>query len=189
MSAVAKLVYSMITSLDGFTTDSAGTIEWGRPEPEMFEYINEFERGFGAYLYGRRMYETMVFWETFDEPDEPVITEFARIWRAAHKVVYSTTLERTSSANTMVERTFDPDAVRQMVRASDADLTIAGPELARLAFAAGLIDEAHMFVTPITLGGGTPAYPTDLRVEFELLDTHVFDSGALHLHYRVKDGS
>jgi dihydrofolate reductase len=185
VSAMAKLVYSMITSLDGYVNDTDGNIEWGRPDPEMFEYINELERGFGTYLYGRRIYETMIFWETFDEPDDLLITDFARIWRAADKVVYSTSLEGTSSANTRIERTFDAEAVRRMKDTSERDITIAGPELAGHAFAAGLIDEAHMFVTPVTVGGGSPAYPRGLRVNFELLGSHVFEIGVVHLHYQV----
>jgi dihydrofolate reductase len=183
---MAKLVYSMITSLDGYVTDESGSFDWATPDAETFTFINDLERSTGTVLYGRRMYETMVFWETFDgSEDEPYGQDFADIWRAQDKIVYSTTLAEVSSDRTRIERSFVPDAIQRMKDSSDRDLSISGPHLASQAIEAGLVDEMHLFVAPITVGGGTPAHPGDAFTNLELLDVDRFESGVVHLHYRL----
>jgi dihydrofolate reductase len=184
---VAKLVYSAITSLDGYTTDDDGNVDWAEPDPEVFTFINDLERGLGTYLYGRRMYEAMVYWEALeaDEEHPPWVKEFADIWRAADKVVYSRTLESASGPRTRIERAFDPAAVQMMKETGGHDMSVGGPELASHAMAAGLVDEVHLFLTPVTLGGGTPALPTRFRANLELKGLNRFASGLVHLHYRI----
>ena len=184
---MAKLVYSAIMSLDGYTADDNGNFDWGAPDPEVFTFINDLERGFGTYLYGRRMYETMVYWETFDaaEDQPPYVRDFAGIWRAAAKVVYSRTLEVVSSARTRIERAFDPGAVLRMKETAGHDISVGGPDLASQAMAAGLIDEMHLFVTPVTVGGGTPALPDHFHSNLELLRVDSFVGGVVHLQYRT----
>jgi len=188
MLTVAKLIYSAITSLDGYVADRNGNFDWAEPDEEVHSFVNDLERLAGTYLYGRRMYEVMVFWETAhtmaDQP--PFIRDFAEIWQAADKVVYSRTLETVSSARTRIEREFDPQAVRQMKARAGTDITVGGPELAAHAIKAGLVDEYHLFITPIVVGGGKPALPNDLRVKLELLDERRFAGGVVHLHYRTR---
>jgi len=182
---VAKLTYSAITSLDGYYSDQDGDFDWAMPDAEVFQFINDMERDVGTYLYGRQMYETMVYWETFEgTDDEPIDTDFAQLWRAADKVVYSTTLDRASSAKTRIERAFLPDEVRRLKESSDRDLSIGGPHLASQAIEAGLVDEMHLFITPITVGGGTAAHPGESRSNLELLSVNRFESGVVHPHYR-----
>jgi dihydrofolate reductase len=183
---MAKLVYSMITSLDGYISDVDGNIEWGAPDDEVAEFVNDMERGVATVLYGRRMYETMVFWETFEgSADEPVAQDFADIWRSQDKIVFSTTLAEPSSAKTRIERTFVPDEVLRMKQSSGTDLSIAGPHIASQAIEAGLVDEMHLFIAPVTLGGGAPAHPGEVLTDLELLDVNRFESGFLHLHYAL----
>ena len=183
---MAKLVYSAITSLDGYTADAAGDIDWGAPDPEVHAYINELERGIGTHLYGRRMYEAMVTWETLDASDaQPAVRDFAGIWRDAAKVVYSSTLGGASSARTRIERSFDPGAVRRMKETAGHDLSVGGLHLAGQAMAAGLVEELHLFLTPVTLGGGTRALPDHVRADLELLWVERFGSGVVHLHYHI----
>jgi dihydrofolate reductase len=184
---MAKLVYSAITSLDGYTADETGDFGWGAPDAEVLTFINDLERGFGTHLYGRRMYEVMLYWETFDAAaEEPGCQrDFADIWVAADKVIYSRTLGAAASKRTRIERDFDPDAVRQMKQAAVGDLSVGGPNLAAQAMAAGLVDEVHLFVTPVTLGGGTPALPANFRSELDLLRVNSFRDGVVHLHYRM----
>ncbi|HEY3843258.1 MAG TPA: dihydrofolate reductase family protein [Acidimicrobiales bacterium] len=184
---MAKLVYSTIMSLDGYTEDDDGNFGWGAPDPEVFDCINDLERGFGAYLYGRRMYETMVYWETVEAADDQpqYFRDFTDIWRSAAKVVYSTTLERASSARTRIERVFDPDAVQRMKETAGHDLSVGGPDLAGQAMAAGLVDEIHLFMNPLSVGGGKPALPHKFRADLELLQVDRFSSGVVHLHYRT----
>jgi dihydrofolate reductase len=184
---MAKLVYSAITSLDGYTADDNGNIEWSAPDAEVLAFINDLERGFGTYLYGRRMYETMVYWETLDAGGDqpPAVRDFAGIWRAAAKVVYSRTLGAVSSARTRIERAFDPGAVLRMKETEGKDVSVGGPDLASQAMAAGLIDEMHLFLTPVTVGGGTPALPDHFRSNFELQRVDRFVGGVVHLHYRT----
>ena len=182
---MAKLIYSAITSLDGYVADEDGNFEWAAPDEEVHAFVNELERPIGTHLYGRRMYEVMTAWETMQTVDEPpVMKDFAEIWQAANKIVYSTTLDAVSSARTRIERNFDADAVRQLKAASDSDLSIGGPGLAAHAIEAGLVDEYHLFLAPVVVGGGTQALPDGLRLSLELLDERRFDSGFVHLHYR-----
>jgi len=184
---MAKLVFSTIMSLDGYTADDHGNFDWGAPDPEVFTFINDLERGFGSHLYGRRMYEAMVYWETFDaaEDQPPFLRDFVGTWRAATKVVYSRTLEVVSSARTRIERAFDPETVLRMKETAGYDISVGGPDLASQAMAAGLVDEMHLFVTPVTVGGGTAALPAYLRSNLELLGVDRFVGGVVHLQYRI----
>ncbi len=184
---MAKLVYSAIVSLDGYTADDNGNFDWAAPDPEVHTFVNDLERGVGTYLYGRRMYETMVYWETFGvaEDQPPCVRDFAGIWRAAAKVVYSTTLGVVSSARTRIERAFDPGAVLRMKETAGHDISVGGADLAGQAMAAGLIDEVHLFLTPVTVGGGTPALPRQFRSNLELLRVNSFVGGVVHLNYRT----
>jgi dihydrofolate reductase len=184
---VAKLIYSAIASLDGYVEDRGGGFEWAAPDEEVHAFINDLERPIGTYLYGRRMYETMTYWETAGGDDDrtAVTRDFAEIWRAADKIVYSRTLETPSSGRTRVERVFDPPAVRRLKGSAGRDLTIGGAELAGHALAAGLVDECHLYLHPIVVGGGKPALPQALRLRLELRDERRFRSGVVHLRYRV----
>jgi dihydrofolate reductase len=182
---MAKLIYSAIASLDGYVADEDGNFDWAEPDEEVHTSVNELERRVGTYLYGRRMYEVLVAWETVDLADQPpFIRDYAEIWRAADKIVYSTTLQAVSSARTRIERAFDPEAVRQMKASAERDLSVGGPHLAARAIEAGLVDEFHLFLTPIVVGGGTRALPDDVRVQLLLLDERRFGNGVVHLHYR-----
>ena len=185
---MAKLIYSAITSLDGYTADEDRNFDWAAPDEEVHTFVNDLERPVGTYLYGRRMYEVMAPWET--EPtladQSRVMGEFAELWQAADKVVYSKTLETPSTASTRIERDFDPEAVRQMKARAGRDISVGGPELAAHAIKAGLVDEWHLFVTPIVVGGGKRSLPDDVRVKLELLDERRFEGGVVHLHYRTR---
>jgi dihydrofolate reductase len=185
---MANLIYSAITSLDGYVADENGNFDWAAPDEEVHGFVNELERQVGTYLYGRRIYETMVYWETAHTlPDQPpVMEDFAQIWQAADKIVYSRTLETVSSARTRIERDFDPEAVRQLKASGGRDISVGGPDLAAQAIKAGLVDEYHLFLTPIVVGGGKPSLPDQVRVKLELLDERRFGSGVVHLHYRTK---
>ena len=177
------LIYSMIASLDGYVEDESGNFHWAAPDEEVHAFVNELERPIGTFLYGRRMYETMVAWETMDD-EHPVMRDFAELWRAADKIVYSRSLESASSARTRIERDFDADAVRQLKEAAQADIGIGGPELAGQAIAAGLVDECHLILVPVLVGGGKRAFPDGVRVDLELLDERSFAGGAVYLRYR-----
>jgi dihydrofolate reductase len=181
---VAKLIYSAIASLDGYVADEDGKFDWAAPGEEVHSFINDLERPVGTYLYGRRMYEVMAVWETLAD-DAPAMRDFAEIWRAADKVVYSRTLEAVSIARTRLERDFDPEAIRQLKSAAARDIGVGGSELAGQAIRAGLVDEIQLFLTPILVGGGTPALPNDVRVKLELLDESRFADGVVYLHYRA----
>jgi dihydrofolate reductase len=184
---MAKLICAAITSLDGYIADEHGNFDWGAPDSEVHAFVNDLERPIGTYLYGRRLYEVMVFWETaLAQPNQsPPVLDYAKLWQAADKIVYSTTLETASSARTRIERRFDPHAVQAMKDAADRDLTVGGPALAAHAFRAGLVDEVHLFVSPITVGGGNPFLPARLRLDLQLLDERRFDNGVVYLQYRV----
>jgi dihydrofolate reductase len=183
---LAKLIYSAIASLDGYVEDSEGRFDWGRPDEEVHAFVNDLERPIGTYLYGRRMYETMVFWETASTEDEPAaFRDYAELWRASEKIVYSRTLQTAPSARTRIEREFDPDAVRRLKQSSEADVSVGGAELAGRAFGAGLVDECHLFLCPIAVGGGKRALADGVRAELELLGERRFGNGFVHLHYRV----
>lgn len=183
---MAKLIYSAITSLDGYVADEHGRFDWSAPDEEVHAFVNELERSVGTYLYGRRMYEVMVPWENPDTfvDEAPVIREYAALWQAADKVVYSTTLEAVSSSRTRIERAFDPDVIREM-KSGARDLSVGGPELAAQAIEAGLVDELHLFLSPIVVGGGTPSLPDGMRLELELLSERRFGNGVVQLHYRA----
>jgi dihydrofolate reductase len=183
---VAKLSYSMLASLVGYVEDADGNFDWAAPDEEVHSFVNELERPIGTYLYGRRMYETMVYWESPPADQPPVEQQYSEIWQAANKVVYSKTLETVSSARTQIERSFDPEAVRQLKAQSGADISVGGPELAAQALEAGLVDELHLFLAPIVVGGGKQALPDGVRQELELLDERRFAGGVVHLHYGTK---
>jgi dihydrofolate reductase len=185
---MAKLIYSAITSLDGYIADQDGKFDWAMPDEEVHAFVNDLERPVGTYLYGRRMYEVMVAWEDADllADQRPVMRDFAAIWQAADKVVYSRSLETASSARTRIERDFDPGAVRQMKAAAGADLTVGGPDLAAQALEAGLVDECHLVLAPIVVGGGTQSLPDNVRVRLELLDERRFGNGMVFLRYRTR---
>jgi dihydrofolate reductase len=184
---VAELIYSAIASLDGYVADEDGNFDWAEPDEEVHGFVNDVERPVGAYLYGRRMYEVMVAWETMDVADQPpFVRDFAELWRAADKIVYSKTLERVRSARTRIERDFDPEAVRRLKETSERDLSVGGPGLAAQALAAGLVDECHFFVAPVVVGAGTRSLPDGLRLDLELLDERRFGSGVVYLRYRLR---
>ena len=184
---MGKLIYTAIASLDGYVADEEGKFDWGEPDEEVHTFVNDLERPVGTYLYGRRMYEVMLAWETWDVADEPPsIQDFAEIWRAADKIVYSTTLEAVSSARTRIERDFDLEAVRELKAAAERDLAVGGPVLAAHAFRAGLVDECHFFVAPVVVGGGKRCLPDHVRLELELLDERRFSNGMVHLRYRTR---
>ncbi len=181
---MAKLIYAAIASLDGYVEDEEGRFDWAAPDEEVHAFVNDLERPIGTYLYGRRMYETMVYWETDDDSDA-VARDYASIWRSAEKVVFSRTLQTPSSAKTRVEPSFDPEAIRVLKETSQADLTVGGAELAGQAIAAGLVDECRLLVVPVLVGSGKRALPEDVRAQLKLLDQRRFRSGVVHLHYRV----
>jgi dihydrofolate reductase len=181
---MANLIYTAIMSLDGYVADESGNFDWAEPDEEVHTLVNDLERPIGTYLYGRRLYEVMVAWETITD-ELPFIKDYAEIWRAADKVVFSKTLETVSSQRTRIERNFDPEAIRAMKAAADRDISVGGPELAGQALRAGLIDEIGLFLAPIVVGGGTWALPDGARVKLELLDERRFDNGVVHLHYRT----
>ena len=181
------LTYSAITSLDGYVADRDGRWDWSVPDEEVHAAVNDQERSVGTYLLGRRMYEVLVAWETMPTEGEPAaIGDYAGIWRAMDKVVYSGTLAGVSSARTRIERSFDPEAVRALVAAAPADVSIGGPTLAAQALRAGLVAEIRLFVSPAVVGGGTAALPDDLRLDLDLLDTRRFANGVVHLRYAVR---
>jgi len=185
---MAKLIYSGITSLNGYVADENGNFDWSVPDEEVHTFVNDLERPIGTYLYGRRMYEEMVYWETAHTlADQPAfVRDFADIWQAADKIVYSTSLETVFSARTRLERDFDAEAVRQMKAAAGRDITVGGPDLAAQSIKAGLVDECHVFVTPIVVGGGKHFLPHNIRLALELLDERRFGNGVVHLHYRIR---
>ena len=177
---MAELIYSAIASLDGYVADGDGDFGWAVPDEEVHAFINDLQRPIGTHLYGRRMYETMAGWET--DPaladQSPLMRDFAEIWRAADKIVYSRTLEAAPTARTWIERNFDPEAVRQMKASAGQDMLIGGPNIAAQAFGAGLVDECHLFVAPILVGGGKRSLPSDVRLELELLWTSAVSEAA-----------
>jgi dihydrofolate reductase len=185
---MAKLIYSGLMSLDGYVADEDGNFDWAAPDEEVHTFVNDLERPVGTYLYGRRIYEVMLGWETAHTlAGRPAFMRvFANIWQAADKVVYSRTLETVSSARTRIERGFDPEAVRQMKAVAGRDISVGGPNLAGQAIKGGLVDECHLFVTPIVIGGGKQFFPDDVRLELELLDERRFGNGVVHLHYRTR---
>ena len=183
---MAKLIYSAITSVDGYTVDEEGAFDWAEPDEEVHTVINDLGRSVGTYLLGRRKYEVLLYWETLDLADQPpFVRDFAQMWRAADKIVYSTTLESVFSARTRIERAFDVEALRRWKAAADLDLTVGGPNLAAHALKAGLVDEIQIFTAPMVVGGGTPFLPSGIRLQFDLLDERRFGNGMVHLRYRT----
>jgi dihydrofolate reductase len=184
---MANLIYSAITSLDGYVADADGNFDWAAPDDEVHGFVNDLERSVGTYLYGRRMYETMVYWETAQPApgQSDAERDFTEIWQAADKVVYSRTLETPSSARTRIEQEFDPATVRRLKSESERDISVGGPHLAAQAIAAGLVDEIQLFVTPTIVGGGNAALPHGVRVALELVDEHRFRDGTVFLRYRA----
>jgi dihydrofolate reductase len=185
---IAKLIYSAITSLDGYVADEDGNFDWAEPDEEVHRFVNDLERPIGTYLYGRRLYEVMVYGETaLTLAGQPrFIQDYATIWQAAEKIVYSRMLESPTSARTRIERSLDPEAVRQLKATAGSDITVGGADLAAQAFKAGLVDECHLFVAPIMVGGGKQSLPDGVRLQLELLDERRFGNGMVHLHYRSK---
>jgi len=186
--AVARLIYAAITSLDGYVADEHGNFDWAAPDEEVHSFVNDLERPVGTYLYGRRMYEVMAYWESAPTiPDQPpYIEDYAGIWQTADKIVYSKTLEAVSTTRTSLERDFDPEAVRQLIAGADSDIGIGGPGLAAQAIKAELVDEYHLFIAPVAVGGGTQALPDGIRLNLELLDERRFGNGTVYLRYRTR---
>lgn len=188
---MAHLIYSAISSLDGYIEDGQGKFDWAAPDEEVHSFINNLERTAGTYLYGRRMYETMMGWETDPNltADSPVTRDFAEMWQAANKIVYSRTLTHSSTRQTQLERNFDPEAIRQLKESAQQDILIGGSGLAAHAFKAGLVDECQLFLTPIIIGGGKPSLPDDVRLALDLLEERRFGSGVVYLRYRTRQAS
>jgi dihydrofolate reductase len=184
---MAKLIYVSNVSLDGYNEDEHGSFDWTPPEDDFYAFITDLVRPVGTYLYGRRLYDLMAVWET--DPalaaQSELRADFANVWQAADKVVYSTTLDAVSTAKTRLEHDFDPASVREMKASATSDLTVGGAHLAAQAFKAGLVDECHLFIHPVLLGGGKPALPSDVRVELELLDDRELSKGVVYLRYRI----
>jgi dihydrofolate reductase len=187
-AVMAKLTYTAISSLDGFVADTDGRFDWAEPDEEVHAFVNDVERPAGTHLYGRRLYEVLVAWETIDQlPGQPpFILDFATIWQAADKIVYSRTLETVSSARTRIEREFDPEAVRELKATAEHDLLIGGPELASEAIRLGLVDEYHLFLAPVVVGRGKRVLSDGVRAELEPLDQLRFASGFIYLHYATR---
>ena len=185
---MAKLIYSMLTSLDGYIEDEHGGFGWAAPDEEVHSYVNELASSFGTYLYGRRMYETMVYWETaYTAHDQPqFVLDWARRWQAAEKIVYSRTLAEPCTTRTRIEREFDPDAVRRLKANAERDITVNGPELAAHALRAGLVDELQMIVCPVVVGGGKRFFPDGVRSDLELVEERAFRKGVVVLRYAVR---
>ena len=186
---MAKLIYTAITSLDGYIEDAEGKFDWAAPDEEVHAFANDLARPVETHLYGRRFYETMVFWESPpDLADQPAfVRDFAEIWQKADKIVYSKTLQTVTSARTRIERAFDPEAVRQLKATADADIAVGGAELAGQAIEAGLVDEYHLFLVPVVVGGGKRSLPDNVRANLELLDERRFRNGTVYLQYRTRD--
>lgn len=185
---MARLIYSAIASLDGYIEDRDGSFDWAAPDEEVHTFINDLERTAGTYLYGRRMYETLMVWETDPHlaADSPITRDFAEIWQAANKIVYSKTLPAVATRKTQLERDFDPEAVRRLKKTVEQDIVIGGPALAAQAFRSGLIDEYHLFLVPIIVGSGKPSLPANIRLELELVEERRFGNGVVFLRYRTK---
>jgi dihydrofolate reductase len=185
---MAKLIYTAITSLDGYVADPEGRFDWSIPDEEVHTFVNDLERSVGTYLYGRKLYNVMLAWETMHQGDDDLpaeIRDYTAIWQAAEKIVYSNTLDEPSSRRTRIERSFDANDVRELKATAAEQIAIGGPHLASQAFAADLVDEVHLLVNPVVIGGGTPALPHHQRIELALKDQYVFRNGVVYLGYRV----
>jgi dihydrofolate reductase len=181
------LIYSAIASLDGYVEDASGGFAWAEPAEDVFRFLNDQERSVHTYLYGRRMFETMAAWEAtpVDESVPDFIRDFTELWRSADKVVYSRSLQSVSTSKTRIEREVDPQAVQRLKEEASGDLTVGGPDLAGQMLAAGLVDELHLYATPVIVGGGKPWLPSRVNVRLELLDARSFASGFVFVRYRV----
>ena len=186
---MAKLIYSAIASADQYVEDAGGNFGWAAPDEEVLRFVNDLERPIGTYLYGRRMYETMLYWETGRTPpgQSASAEEFAGIWQAAEKIVFSRTLTSPTTSKTHIERTFDPAAIRRLKSAAERDISVGGADLAGQAITAGLVDEVQLLLVPVIVGGGKPALPSGVRVDMELLEAHRFSNGVVYLSYRIKN--
>lgn len=185
---MAELSYSMIASLDGYVEDADGRFDWAEPDAEVHAFVNDREREVGTYLFGRGMYRTMAPWGTDPSLAEgsPETRDFAAIWNAADKVVYSSTPAAVPTARTRLERTFDAEVVRELKRSASREIIVAGPGLAAAAIAAGLVDEVRLLLVPVVVGGGKPVFPRGQRLDLELLAERRFAGGTVHLSYRVR---
>jgi dihydrofolate reductase len=183
---MADLIYAALASLDGYIEDEDGKFDWAKPDEDVHSFVNELERGVGTYLYGRRHYETLAVWETLPLDEQPgYIRDYAELWRDSDKIVYSRTLDAPSTSRTRIERDFDPDAVRRLKDEAERDLAVGGAELAAQALRAGLVDELHLLLAPVLVGGGKRALPADVRLPLELVGERRFGNGFVHLHYRT----
>ena len=182
---MARLIYAAIMSLDGYIEDREGNFDWAKPDEEVHDFINDLERPVGTYLYGRRMYETMVYWETVQTADARYARDFQELWQAAEKIVYSESLQHVSSTKSRIERRFEPDLIEEMKAGADRDISVGGPDLAAQAFRSGLVDECQLFVTPVVVGGGKPALPAGVPLQLTLLSERRFRRGVVFLHYRT----
>lgn len=183
---MARLIYTSIVSLDGFVADLDNRFDWARPDEEVHGFVNDLERPIGTYLLGRRMFEVMRVWESIGrEPDDPpVIRDYARVWTGADKIVFSSSLRGVDTARTRIERQFDPEAVRDLVRGASRDLGIGGAELAAQALAANLVDEIRLIVAPVLVGGGKPGLPAGIFLQLGLADMRRFSNGMVFLRYQ-----
>ena len=188
---MARLIYSVVMSLDGYVADENGNFDWAAPDEEVHQFFNDLERPVGTHLYGRRMYDTMVYWETAHTmaDQRAVELDYAAVWQAADKIVYSRTLETVASERTRIERDFDPNAVRRMKEVAERDISVGGAELAGQALTAGLVDECNLVIAPVLVGGGTRALPDGVRRGLELVGERRFGNGMVHLHYRVTEAA
>jgi len=181
---MAQLIYSVITSLDGFVADRSGRFEWAAPDEQVHAFVNDRERPIGTYLYGRRMYEVMKVWQDIGD-DDPVTRDYAELWRAADKVVYSSTLDAVSTPRSSLHASFDPASVRRMLDDAERDVSVGGPTLAAAALRAGLVDEVQVYLHPVVIGGGLYYLPQGLPIALELLDSHRFEGGVVYLRYAI----
>jgi dihydrofolate reductase len=186
---MARLIFTTIASLDGYVADVEGNFDWAAPDEEVHRFVNDLERPIGTYLYGRRMYEVMLYWETAHAlaGQPPFVRDFTDIWQSADKIVYSRTLAEVSSARTRIQGDFDAEAVRRLKAAARHDITVGGPTLAAEALRSGLVDECHLFIAPVVVGGGMRSLPDDVRIELDLLDERRFANGMVHLQYRIRN--
>lgn len=184
---MAKLIYSMLASFDGFVADEDGNFDWAEPDEEVHAFVNDLSRSIGTHLFGRKMYDVMAAWENLPDFDTqpPVMQDFARIWQAAEKVVFSKTMQDVRTGRTRLERSFDPEKIAALKRSSSSDLSVSGPGLAALAIGAGLVDEFHIFLAPVIVGDGNRLLPEGVRSKLELLDQRHFESGFAYVHYRT----
>ena len=185
---MAKLIYTAISSLDGYVADAEGNFDWSVPDEEVHRFVNDLERPIGTYLLGRRMYEVMRYWDSAptDNEEPSAGQEYGKIWQAMDKIVYSKSLDRVSAGKTRIEREFQPEAIKHLKASATRDVSVGGPTLAAQALKLGLVDECHLFLSPVVVGGGNPALPDNVRLGLELLDERRFGNGVVHLHYRVK---